>query len=207
MRGIPLIQDYSMPTIAELPATIPSWQIAPTRAVLLVHDMQRFFLRPLPGALRSALVNNVVTLRDWAVAHQVPIAYTAQPGDMTSEQRGLLADFWGGGMRASTGDRQVVDPLTPTGRDWVFTKWRYSAFYRTELLASLRRHRRDQLILCGVYAHVGVQTTAVEAFSNDIETFFVADAVADFSGTEHRQALEYAAKRCAVVLTTEQVCR
>jgi len=57
----------------------------------------------------------------------------------------------------------------------------------------------------GVYANIGVLTTAVTAFSHDIETFFVADAVADFTAADHRQALDYAARTCAVVTGTAQV--
>ena len=69
----------------------------------------------------------------------------------------------------------------------------------------MRRSGRDQLIVCGVYAHVGVLMTAVDAFTNDIQTFLVADAVADFSADYHRMALEYAAERCASVVTAGQV--
>jgi bifunctional isochorismate lyase/aryl carrier protein len=47
--------------------------------------------------------------------------------------------------------------------------------------------------------------TTCEAFSHDIETFLVADAVADFSADHHRMALEYAARSCAVVVTTDGV--
>ena len=37
---------------------------------------------------------------------------------MTDEQRGLLKDFWGPGMRAEPGDRQVVAELAPAASDW-----------------------------------------------------------------------------------------
>lgn len=84
------------------------------------------------------------------------------------------------------------------------TKWRYSAFHHTDLLTRMRFHQRDQLLVCGVYAHVGVLITAVEAFSHDIETFVIADAVADFTESQHRMALEYAAARCAVVTTAKE---
>ncbi|GAA3041064.1 hypothetical protein GCM10020000_19620 [Streptomyces olivoverticillatus] len=47
--------------------------------------------------------------------------------------------------------------------------------------------------------------TAVEAFTNDIQPFLVADAVADFSQAYHRLALDYAAERCAVVATTKGI--
>jgi isochorismate hydrolase len=60
-------------------------------------------------------------------------------------------------------------------------------------------------LICGVYGHVGVLMTAVDAFSNDIQPFLVADAVADFSAEFHRLALTYAAQRCAMVVTTKEV--
>ncbi|MDQ0930751.1 isochorismatase family protein [Streptomyces turgidiscabies] len=203
MAGIPLIESYSLPSAEGLPPNTAPWNIDPDRAALLVHDMQRYFLRPFPDAVREPLVAGAGRLRRAAAAHGVPVAYTAQPGGMTPQERGLLKDFWGPGMRVAPADREVVEPLAPAPGDAVFTKWRYSAFFRTGLLDWLRENGRDQLILCGVYAHVGVLMTAVEAFTHDIETFLVADAVADFSADHHRQAVEYAAQRCAVVLTTD----
>ncbi|MFI6996272.1 isochorismatase family protein [Nocardia sp. NPDC050175] len=205
MPGIPTITPYPMPTADELPVNTADWALDPERAVLLVHDMQRYFLRSLPVELRHQLIGNVTLLREYAVAQGIPVAYTLQPGGMTVEQRGLLNDFWGPGMRGEAADREVVRPLAPGTDDWVLTKWRYSAFFNSNLLARMRAAGRDQLLLCGVYAHVGVLTTAIEAFSNDIQAFLVADAVGDFSPECHRLALEYAAKRCAVVVAVETV--
>ncbi|MEU8761308.1 isochorismatase family protein [Streptomyces sp. NPDC048659] len=205
MAGIPPIEPYALPTADELPGNTARWSADPDRAVLLVHDMQRYFLRPFPAPLREPLVRNAALLRERAVATGMPVAYTAQPGGMDDGQRGLLKDFWGPGMRVDPADREVVEPLAPGPDDEVFTKWRYSAFFRSGLLEWMRERGRDQLVVCGVYAHVGVLMTAVEAFTNDIQPFFVADAVADFSAAYHRQALVYAAERCAVVATTGDV--
>ncbi len=204
--GIPPITSYPMPVCGELPANVADWTVDPDRAVLLVHDMQRFFLKPFPAeGPGDELVANAALLRERCVAAGMPVAYTAQPGGMDPAQRGLLADFWGPGMRVDPADRQIVEPLTPRPQDWMLTKWRYSAFHRTDLLERMRAAGRDQLVICGVYAHVGVLMSAVDAFSHDIAPFLVADAVADFSERHHRSALEYAAERCAVVLTTKEV--
>lgn len=205
MTGLPPIESYPLPTSSELPANTAPWIPDPARAVLLVHDMQRYFLQPFPEPLRGQLVRNAAHLRERCADLGIPVAYTAQPGGMTTHQRGLLKDFWGPGMRPAPADRAVVDALAPREGDWLVTKWRYSAFHHTDLLTRMRFHQRDQLIVCGVYAHVGVLITAVEAFSHDIETFLVADAVADFDESRHRMAVEYAAARCAVVTTAKEV--
>jgi isochorismate hydrolase len=207
LAGIPAIAPYPLPTPAELPGNTATWKADPARAVLLVHDMQRFFLRPLPEPMRTRLVDAVAVLVGRARAEGVPIAYTAQPGGMTDQQRGLLKDFWGQGMEAAEEDRAVVAPIGPAQEDWLLTKWRYSAFFRSDLLERMRAAGRDQLVVCGLYAHVGVLMSAVEAFTNDIEAFLVGDAVADFSLAYHRMALTYAAERCAVVVPVEEVFR
>ncbi|MGW3205209.1 isochorismatase family protein [Streptomyces sp. NPDC001135] len=202
MPGIPDIAAYPMPGDRDIPANTVRWTVGRDRAVLLVHDMQRYFLRPFAGTQRRELTGNAALLRERCARLGIPVAFTAQPGSMTREQRGLLMDFWGPGMRPAAQDRAVTDELAPRADDWMLTKWRYSAFFRTDLLARMRASGRDQLILCGVYAHIGVLATAVDAFTHDIQTFLVADAVADFSAQEHRLALGYAAGTCALVATT-----
>ncbi|RSS80751.1 isochorismatase family protein [Streptomyces sp. WAC06614] len=205
MAGLPTVESYPLPTPETLPENVARWTPDPDRAVLLVHDMQRYFLAALPDPLRADVVHHAAQVRKRAAALGVPVAYTAQPGGMTEEQRGLLKDFWGPGMRTDAADRAVVPELAPEDGDWVLTKWRYSAFFRSDLLARMRAAGRDQLVLCGVYAHVGVLATALEAYTHDIQAFVVADAVGDFSEAHHTLALTYVAQRCGSVLTAQEV--
>ncbi|MET9309009.1 isochorismatase family protein [Streptomyces cellulosae] len=207
MPGIAPISAYPLPTATELPPATARWRLDRSRAALLVHDMQQYFLKPFPPAVRDPLVRHCAGLRERCTALGIPVLYTAQPGGMTDEERGLLKDFWGPGMRLAPEDRTIVEELTPGPTDQVLTKWRYSAFARSDLLDRLRTQGRDQLIVCGVYAHVGILATALEAFANDIQPFLIADALGDFSADYHRLALTYAAERCAVVTTTEEVLR
>ncbi|MBF8191536.1 isochorismatase family protein [Nonomuraea sp. K274] len=202
--AIPVIETYSMPVEAELPQNIAPWTIDPDRAVLLVHDMQNYFLQPFrhEQAPLTDLVRNVATLRADFARRGAPVVYTAQPGGMSDEQRGLLKDFWGAGMSKDPEHRMIVGELAPADSDVVLTKWRPSAFCRTGLLELMRAGGRDQLVICGVYAHVGILMTAHEGFSHDIQTFLVADAVADFSWEHHKLALVYAATRCSVTVST-----
>lgn len=205
--GITPIESYPMPTSADLPANIASWRVEPERAVLLIHDMQHYFLAPFArGAQpRTDLVHNVRALRERCARLGIPVMYSAQPGGMSNRDRGLLADFWGPGMTAQARDRGIPDELAPAPADTVLTKWRASAFHRSPLLELMRDAGRDQLIICGVYAHVGVLLTAADAFANDIQAFVVADAVADFTPEFHRMALDYVAIRCGAAVVAADV--
>jgi isochorismate hydrolase len=205
-RTIKPIQPYRL-TPADLPIAGVGWQPDPRRAALLLHDMQEFFLRPfdLGQSPASDLLSNAVALRERCAGLDMPIFYTAQPGSMTRTERGLLEAFWGPGMESAAADRDVIAVLRPADTDRVLTKWRYSAFHNSPLLRLLRQAGRDQLIIAGVYAHIGCLMTAVDAFSNDIEVFLVADAVADFSLADHRMALHYAARCCAATPLTGNV--
>jgi trans-2,3-dihydro-3-hydroxyanthranilic acid synthase len=205
--GIPRIRSYWMPTAGELPANTTRWTIEPHRAMLLVHDMQNYFLDMFePGRPPvDELVTNAAKLRDRCAKRGIPVGYTAQPGGMSGADRGLLEDFWGPGMTADSGQRAITDELAPSAADRVFTKWRYSAFHRSDLLDFMRARQRDQLIICGVYAHIGCLMTACDAYSNDIQAFLVADAMADFTAEYHHLALRYGAERCSAVVSTAAV--
>ena len=190
-----------------------NWRVDPARAALLVHDMQRYFVRafelerdgqPLPDAQINIAIANIRRLLDAAHAANIPVYYTAQPPRQNPADRRLLTDFWGDGLQDDE-SAQILDELAPTEADTVLTKWRYSAFVRSPLEEQLKDLGRDQLIIGGIYAHIGCLTTALEAFMRDIQPFMVADALADFTEKEHRMACEYASGRCARVLNTAEV--
>ncbi|MBB0232139.1 isochorismatase family protein, partial [Streptomyces calidiresistens] len=192
-----------------LPANRVEWTPDPRRAVLLVHDLQNHFLSafttdapPIPEMLR-----HIGRLRAVCAEAGIPVLYTAQPGGQTPEQRGLQQDFWGPGIPDDPRAAAIADAVAPGPEDTVVTKWKYGAFTRTDLDARLRELGRDELIVTGVYAHIGVQVTACEAWMRDLRAFVVADAVADFSEAEHLGALAWAAGRCAVVTDTESLVR
>ncbi len=101
----------------------------------------------------------------------------------------------------------MPESVAPAAGDTVLTKWKYSAFVRTELESLIREPGRDQLVITGVYAHIGVLMSAADAWMRDIQAFVVADAVADFSRADHDMALRWAAGRCAVVTTTDALLK
>jgi bifunctional isochorismate lyase/aryl carrier protein len=206
-KGLPTIPSYALPAATELPAPRAPWVVQRDRAALLVHDMQHYFVRPYARDAEPmrTVVRNIAALLRHGRSQGIPVFYTAQQGNQDRRDRGLQADLWGPGMSAAPEHQPILEELAPASGDLVLTKHRYSAFQRSNLETLMRVRGRDQLVVCGIYAHIGCALTAADAFMRDIEPFFAADAVADFSRAKHMSALDYVAGTCAVPMTTAQL--
>ncbi|PYE84352.1 isochorismatase family protein [Pseudoroseicyclus aestuarii] len=207
--ALPTIPDYPLPT--NLPAPRAPYALQPGRAALLIHDMQRYFCAAYgPDALErdaSPLAQAAQGIARIAAAARVagmPVFYTAQKGDQFRPDRGLQADLWGPGMQAIPEHEAIIAPLAPEAGDITLVKHRYSAFQRSNLERLLRARGRDQLVITGIYAHIGCLATAAEAFQRDVEPFFVADALADFSRERHEMAVNWVASCAGVPLSVAQ---
>lgn len=205
--GLPRIASYALPRADEIPAPRGPWKVETPRAALLVHDMQSYFVDAFEADVPpiAPATRNISRLAARCRAKGVPVFYTAQDGDQDRRDRGLQADLWGPGMTCAPEHQAIIPALAPEPGDIVLTKHRYSAFQRSNLERLMRARGRDQLIVTGIYAHIGCMVTAVEAFQRDMETFFAADALADFSRDKHDLALEWVAGRCGVPVTTDDL--
>ncbi|MFD1744389.1 isochorismatase family protein [Rhizobium helianthi] len=205
--ALPKIAPYALPTAQELPVPKGPWQLEPGRAALLVHDMQRYFVdafTPEAEPITPATAN-IARLIEACRKAGIPVFYTAQNGDQDRRDRGLQADLWGPGMSSAPEHQAIIDELEPQAGDIVLVKHRYSAFQRSNLETLMRARGRDQLIVTGIYAHIGCMMTAAEAFQRDIEAFFAADALADFSRDQHDLAVNWVAGRCGVPMATDTI--
>lgn len=201
---IPKLASYPLGDFARPRPGKVDWAFDPSRAVLLIHDMQRYFMAFYgeESELARVLVENIGQLKARCLQLGVPVVYTAQPTDQPAADRALLNDMWGPGLTAADPAlAAIMAPIAPTPADLILTKWRYSAFQRTPLQDRMREWSRDQLLICGVYANIGCMATALDAFMRDIQPFMVADALADFSPEEHRMALDFVAHRCGRVIS------
>jgi len=205
--AIPKLQGYALPAAADIPDNKVNWSFEPARAALLIHDMQDYFVNFWGDncPMMQQVVANIAALRDFCKQHNIPVYYTAQPKEQSDEDRALLNDMWGPGLTRSPEQQQIVSELAPDESDTVLVKWRYSAFHRSPLEQMLKETGRNQLLITGVYSHIGCMTTATDAFMRDIKPFMVADALADFSREEHLMSLNYVAGRSGRVVLTQEL--
>ncbi|MFC3394234.1 isochorismatase family protein [Brenneria rubrifaciens] len=202
--AIPPIVSYPMPQTHDFPAGKVAWAFDPSRAVLLIHDMQDYFVNfyGADSPLVRQLIENIAALRTYCQRHEIPVVYSVQPKKQSPADRALLNDIWGAGLNACPEQQGVVSALAPDEHDTVLVKWRYSAFHRSPLESMMKEMDKDQLVICGVYGHIGCMITATDAFMRDIKAFVVGDAIADFSAQDHLMALKYVATRAGRVVST-----
>lgn len=89
--------------------------------------------------------------------------------------------------------------------DVFITKRQWGAFYGTELDLQLRRRGVDTIILCGVSANIGVESTARDAYERAYNLIVVEDAAAARTAEEHAFVMRTVFPRIARVRKTAEV--
>jgi bifunctional isochorismate lyase/aryl carrier protein len=167
--------------------------------------MQVFYVDSLPAKATQHLIDNIQQLIAVARDLDIPIIYSVAKPSLTFSDRGLLADFHGMGMKDDAA-LYLIDPrVAPSVTDHTVTKQIYSAFFRTDLESIMRTLNRDTLLIAGIYASIGCQLTAFDAFMRGIRPFYIADAMLAYTEAEHIESARYVGRLCAAVHTTKVV--
>ncbi len=70
---------------------------------------------------------------------------------------------------------------------------------------TLKALKANQLIITGVYSHIGCMATALDALMRDIQVFFVGDAVGDFSLDFHMSSIATVGNCCGQISLTDML--
>ncbi|MGD0588274.1 MAG: isochorismatase family cysteine hydrolase [Thermoplasmata archaeon] len=192
------------------------------RPALLVIDMQAGFVAPNGAYARAgrpvrdaaSIVPVIAWLRQEFRAHAYPCFFTAY------RYRDDGTDFPGRFHRviprAYVGRREpvftlgssesaIVSELAPAPDEALILKNRYSAFFGTDLKATLERAGVRTVVITGVLSHVCVDATARDAFALDYEVVVVRDAVAGVDDELHRAILRNLEETVGAVVSGAEV--
>jgi nicotinamidase-related amidase len=169
---------------------------APSRAALLVYDMQAGIVSQIAGG--DAVVERVGTLIRSARAAGVRIVYTRHynvPLTWAGVGQLRMARTWQRARRASelkavlqlgSPGVQIVEALAPRPEDVVLDKVTMSAFEGTPLALLLRDLGLCSVLLAGIALEVGIEPTARHA----ADLGFIPVLIQDACGSGHAEAGE-----------------
>lgn len=158
------------------------------KTALVVIDLQRGILA-LPAAPHSAaeVVERAAALcRASREAGSTVVLVRVTPSADGRDALRPLADLHAlSGSQPPPEWADLAPELGVLPGDVVITKRQWGAFYGTELDLQLRRRGVDTIVLCGISANIGVESTARDAYERAYNLIIVEDAIAARSVEEH----------------------
>ncbi|MGA7933742.1 MAG: isochorismatase family cysteine hydrolase [Kovacikia sp.] len=146
---------------------LPIQKILPANTALLVIDMERDFVdagavQETPGGRQLVPVIN--RLIAWARQAVIPVIFTHEMHRGDKSDYGIELEFDPVHCLEGTPGCELTDGLDVQPHDYrIFNKRRYDCFMGTDLDLLLRSQRIENLVCCGVTAHVCVMSTVYKS--------------------------------------------
>ena len=179
----------------------------PQHPALLVVDMQRYFVDEDGDAfleMSRDIINPVNGLISTFKEKGYPVIFTRH-AHVSKETAGIMDGWWGDLIMDGTISSQITETIGMDDSDVVLVKERYSAFIGTGLANLFQKNGCDGLVICGVMTHLCVETTARDAFMNDLRVVVCHDACASDTIEHHEGALSNLAHGFALVLSSTEI--
>ena len=199
--------------------------VDPSRAALVIIDMQRDFVEPgfafdrlgVDMSMYPSVRPRIAALLEAARAAGalvVHVQMTTLPGGMSESPAQLRFSLrlqrqdsiTSGRFRyTEQGDpgRDFVDELAPRDGELVVPKWRSSGFWGTSLDLLLRSNGIETVVVSGCTTEGCVESTARDALFNDYYVVVVEDCVASDDRAQHDASLLLMRHRFDVVSSTD----
>jgi len=172
----------------------------PKHTALLVIDMQNYFHR-----IVQPILENILKVIQSCRQKNIPIIFTQHGHTDPTSDGGVLGEWWGQLIIGGTKDWEFLPGIKIESKDTVLPKKRYSAFFETDLDATLRSMEIKDLIISGVMTNLCCETTAREAFMRDYRVFFLIDGTATGRSDLHLATLMNLGFGFAYLLTCEEL--
>lgn len=173
--------------------------LTPSRAALLVYDMQVGICHQVTSAETIEHVSEVVTAARaagmriaWCRHHSLPKAWMgafamrmAMAWQRTDDPEKVEPWF----LRGTPGV-EIVPQLQPQPDDFVFDKLTMSAFEGTALALALRDAGVSALAICGIAMEIGIEPTCRHAADLGIVPILIEDACGHGDATAARRSID-----------------
>jgi len=171
--------------------------------------MQKGILgRPLTPHDTAKIVENSVALGKGlkaagGVVVLVKVAFAYDYADKPNQEVDEPSPMPPGGVPAEWSE--FVPEIDSLQTDVVITKRQWSAFYGTELDLQLRRRGIKTIVLGGVATHIGVESTARDAWQHNYSVVIAEDACSSMGADLHQFSVEKVLRRVARVRSTAEI--
>ncbi|MBE9181444.1 cysteine hydrolase [Oculatella sp. LEGE 06141] len=185
-------------------------QIHPSNTALLVIDMERDFVDA--GAVQETpggrdLVPIINRLIAWARPHSIPVIFTHEMHRADKSDYGIELEYDPVHCLEGTSGCELTDGLDVQPHDYrILNKRRYDCFLGTDLDLLLRSQRIENLVCCGVTAHVCVMSTVFTARNLDYRVIVPREAIAGVTPDHYAAALLCMSDVFAYISTVDEVC-
>ncbi len=183
--------------------------IVPEKTALIVIDMTKPFVeegQPLSCENTRAIVPSVKNLVEQFRKIKRPVLWLVQGHHSVEFDRGKqLSRLWPNTLLEGTSDVEMAAEFDVPENEKVIMKRRFSGFYQTDLECTLRSLGIEQVVICGVFSHACVYTTAFDAFFRDFCVYYPADCTAAPNRELHINALRGIAGWCGYVMRSRDI--
>ncbi len=177
------------------------------RTALVVIDLQKGVVerKTVPYSTK-VVVNNASRLAETFRISNMPVFLVRV--NFSPDGRNRLNLITDAAMPVQTPPQEwseIVPELGPKKNDIVITKHQWGAFYGTDLELELRRRGITTIVLCGIHANAGVESTARFAYEYGYNQIFAEDAISAMSEEEYTFPITKIFPRMGLVRKTEAI--
>jgi ureidoacrylate peracid hydrolase len=196
--------EVQIPSLAE--------RIAPEHTALVVIDVQNDFCDPVDFPAATPMLPRLKHLLSVARQSGVTVIYTQGLMAERIQTPVWLSRYAGRSYRhlfveeGRTG-AEFHPETAPEPGDLVLPKYRYSAFFGTELDIILHAHHITSLVFTGVSTNGCVESSVRDSHQRDYWTITVSDCTAAATPELHEGALRGIAWNFGQVVTSEEIIR
>ena len=174
------------------------WKVTPKKRVLLVLDMQRFFLEPKSHAFIPAGRAIIPRIKELILNFRGPVIFTRH---VKGAPDNLMNEWWRDSIE---GELSEIDPELAPLANSVILKEHYSAFHGTELDGLIGSPYTGSVMISGVLSDLCCETTARDAFMRGYRVYFLADCTATSTEERHLSTLKTISNAFGEVISSKE---